>query len=148
MVLLTLVGITGCGTKTVSPALQGKQGVTTGVGPDGYPIVKSIVFQRAAAPTPRVMQCVQSEIDGLSAPPIELDGAVKAKGKAFAHLQFSNYVSFALTIRGGDYTFDRLNHAGESGPTFELMASSHGSPENAYRALESIADRVSDCSKG
>jgi hypothetical protein len=145
LVLLSLVGITGCGTKTVSTALQGKLGVTTGVGSDGYPVVKSIAFQRPSADASRVMKCMQAEVDGLNVPPVEIDGTVRASGKAYASLQFSNYVAFALTVRDSEYTFDRLSNAGLNGPAFELMASSYGSPENAYVALEGIADRVSHC---
>lgn len=146
--LVSLAILSGCGTTTVSPALRGKEGVTTGFNGQGYPVVKSIVFQRSAADPSRVLKCVQTEVDGLSGAPVELDGAVKAKGHAYASLQFSNYVAYALTIKGGQYTFDRLNHAGDNGPTYGLMASSHGSPENAYSALEGIADRVSGCAAG
>lgn len=147
LVLLSVLGLAGCGTTTVSPAIKGKEGVSTGFNSSGYPVVKSIVFQRPAADATRVLKCVQTEIDGLYGQPVELDGAVKAKGQTYASVGASYYVAYALTIQGGKYTFDRLNHAGENGPTYELMGSSHGSPENAYAALERITDRVSECSK-
>lgn len=146
--LFPLALMVGCSATTVSPAIASKPGVTTGFNGDGYAIVKSIVFQRPAADPSRLLKCVQTEVDGLTAPPVELDGSVKANGRAYAQLQYSNYVSYSLTVRGGKYTFDRLANAGTNGPAFELMGSSYGTPQNAYSALESLADRISGCAAG
>lgn len=137
--------LSGCGTTTVSPFLRGKDGVTIGVNPDGYPTVESVVFQRPAAPPAKVLVCMQTEIDDLKGQPVEVNGAVKAKGQTFASVGFSNYLTYALTVNGGRYTFDRLYHAGDNGPTYKLIASAHGRPENAYAALERTADLVSEC---
>ena len=139
--------LVGCGTKTVSSALATKPGVVTvtGTGTDGYPVVKSITFKRPSADVSRVLACMQAEVDGITGNPVEIDGVARSSGKAYAALQFSNYVAFALTVRGSEYRFERLANAGLNGPAFELMASAYGSPENAYTALESIADRVSNC---
>jgi hypothetical protein len=137
--------LAGCGTKTVSQELATKPGVVTGTGKDGYPVVKSITFKRPSAEVSRVLACMQAEVDGLTGNPVQIDGAVKSSGKAYASLQFSNYVAFAMTVRDTEYRFDRLANAGLNGPAFELMGSSYGTPENAYAALESIADRVSGC---
>ena len=142
---LICTAIAGCGTKTVSQELASKQGVITGTGKDGYPVVKSITFKRPKADVSRVLACMQAEVDGLTVTPVQIDGVVKSSGKAYASLQFSNYVAFAMTVRNNEYRFDRLTNAGLNGPAFELMASSYGTPENAYAALKSIADRVSEC---
>jgi hypothetical protein len=88
---------------------------------------------------------MQAEVDGLSGSPVAIDGVAKASGKVYAPLQFSNYVAFAMSVRGSEYRFERLTNAGINGPAFELMASAYGTPENAYTALETIANRVSDC---
>jgi hypothetical protein len=140
-----VVGLAGCGTKTVSPTLATKSGVVTGTGTDGYPIVKSITFKRPSAEVSRVLVCMEAEVDGLTSKPVEIDGMVRSSGKAYASLQFSNYVAFAMTVRGSEYRFERLSNAGINGPTSELMASAYGTPENAYIALESITDRVNNC---
>lgn len=137
--------LAGCGTKTVSAGLAAKPGVVTGTGSDGYPVVTSITFQRTPADAARVVTCMQAEVDGITSPPVAIDGLAKATGKAYAALQFSNYVAFALTVDGAQYRFDRLTNAGLNGPAFALMASSYGTPENAYHVLEGIADRVSSC---
>lgn len=137
--------LVGCGTKTVSSTLAAKPGIVTGSGKDGYPVVKSITFERPSANVSRVLACMQAEVDGITGDPVEIDGLARSSGKAYASLQFSNYVAFAMTVRGTEYRFDRLANADLNGPAFELMASAYGSPENAYAALESIADRVSDC---
>lgn len=142
-VLLTL--LTGCGTTSVSPLIANKPGVVTGANKDGYAIVKSITFMRPPADVARILVCMQSDVDGVTGPPVQIDGAAKANGKAYATLQYSNYVAFALTVRGAEYRFDRLANAGLNGPSYELMASTWGTPENAYAALEGIADRVSGC---
>lgn len=145
---IALVLLTGCGTASVSPNLLRKEGVITGFNKDGHAVVKSIAFSRSAAASPRMLKCVQTEAEGLAAPPVELDGTVKANGKAYAQLQYSSYVGYVLTIRGDKYTFDRLTNAGTNGPAYELMASSWGTPENAYSTLEGIADRISGCAAG
>lgn len=139
------VGWEGCGTTTVSPLIANKPGVVAGANKDEYPIVKSITFTRPAANLDRVLVCMQSEVDGLAGAPVQIDGAAKANGRTYATLQYSNYVAFAMTVRGTEYRFDRLANAGLNGPSFELMASTWGTPENAYSALEAIADRVSRC---
>lgn len=143
-----VLSLSGCGTKTVSPEIAGKSGVVTGVGADGYPVVKSITFAKNPADVSRVLICMQSEVDGINITPVEIDGVAKVSGKAYAPLQFSNYVAFSMSVDGGEYRFDRLSDAGINGPAFELMASRYGTPENAYAALESIADRVSRCASG
>jgi len=125
--------------------IANKPGVVTGANKDGYAIVKSITFSRQAADVTRVLVCMQSEVDGLTGTPVQIDGAAKANGKAYATLQYSNYVAFALTVRGSEYRFDRLTNAGLNGPSYELMGSTWGTPENAYAALEDIANRVSGC---
>ena len=141
------MALAGCGTKIVSQELATKPGVITATGKDGYPVVKSITFKRSSADISRVLACMQAEVDGITGNPVQIDGAVKSSGKAYASLQFSNYVAFAMTVRDTEYRFDRLANAGLNGPAFELMASSYGTPENAYAALESIADRVSGCAE-
>jgi len=146
VITLTLgAALIGCGSKTVSPKIASLPGVVTGIGSDGYPVVKSMTFTRSAAPVSRVLACMQVEVDGLIGVPVEIDGAARANGKAYAQLQFSNYVAFSLNVRDSQYRFDRLYNAGISGPAYELMASAYGSPENAFTALSGIADRLSLC---
>jgi len=95
--------LVGCGTKIVSKALANKEGVVTGTGADGYPVVKSITFKRPKADVSRVLACMQVEVDGLTGTPVQIDGAVRSSGKAYASLQFSNYVAFAMTVRNHEY---------------------------------------------
>lgn len=140
--------LTGCGSKTVSPALAGLPGIVTDIGADGYPIVKSITFQRPVADSSRVLECMQVEVDGLISVPVEIDGAARARGHFYVSIPIDSYMAFTLSVRGGEYRFEHIATAWIKGPLYELKASAYYAPEKSYQALQSIADRVSACADG
>ena len=150
--LLLTSALTGCGTTTVSPAVAGNPGVKTAVGPDGYPILTSVTFNRSAAASADVRaNCAKSQINDIESSPVKAGSSIEASGKTsfyFAQVGMSKTFRYSLKIRGDNnsvYTFDRLryiNNGSQGGP---MMASKYWSPEYVVQELEEIADRIDAC---
>lgn len=152
---ILLSTLAGCGTTVVSPLLAAKPGVVTTPGADGYPVVVSIAFDRAAVDKTRLAACLSRNVDSPEGLPIEDDRSVQVSGKA-SYMVAEGLGSRAWNIRytlqavpkptGSVFQFSRIAYASTTGgPGMPLMASKWWNPELAYGALEEVVDRIVAC---
>ncbi|MEE1922697.1 hypothetical protein V0R50_10620 [Pseudomonas sp. 148P] len=147
--------LSGCGTTTVSPAIAGNPGVKTATGPNGYPVLASVTFNRSGAATPDARSaCIRSQVNDIEGAPVITGSAVQASAKTsfyFAAVGMSKAFRYSLAVQGDSnstYTFDRMRYINEGSQGGPLMASSYWSPEYVVQELESIADSIDSCARG
>lgn len=149
-----LASVAGCGTNSVSPAIAGNPGVQTGVGPDGYPTLISLTIRRPTiAGAKDRSECAKSQMNALEGDPVISGSSVQASAKSsfyFAPVGVSKPFRYSLLISGERqtaYKFDRLYYINDGSQGGQMKASSYWSPEYVVQDLESIADRIDECTR-
>lgn len=151
---ILIASLAGCGTNSVSPAISGNPGVKTGIGPNGYPTLISVTFDRATpAGAEARAACAKSQMNDIESTPIITGTAVQASAKTsfyFAQIGMSKELRYSLLISGEGnsvYKFDRLRYMNDGSQGGPIMASRYWSPEYVVQELESIADSIDECAR-
>jgi hypothetical protein len=149
---IILTSLVGCGTTSVSPAISGKPGIQTGVGPDGYPILISLTLNKPTLSRAEArVDCAKSQMNDIEGTPVINGTSVQASAKTsfyFAQVGMSKAFRYSLLISGENgsiYKFDRLRYIDNGNQGGPIMASKYWSPEYVVQELESIADNIDTC---
>jgi hypothetical protein len=155
LALVTMIMVlAGCGSTTISPAMNGKPGVRYGTDRDGYPTITEVVFTRAIPFSERTAKaCIVRGVEQpVSAPTfsagiwqVTATGAMYWEGGGVTSLPFRYNLSLA-PANGTTYIFTRMVYAnGGVASASPLMASSWWSPQHAYEAMEEVVGRIDEC---
>lgn len=149
------MALAGCGSNTVSPEISTKQGITTGIGDHGYPIITSIKLTRPQIDRKRLDLCLSRNVDQPEGPlssderTSQISGRVAylvPQGGIPATWRIRYTLEAAASPSTTVFEFTRIAYLNDSGMVGNtLMASSYWAPERAYTALEKVVDAVMAC---
>ena len=134
----------------VSPSLNGLSGVTVAPGPQNYPVIKAITFQKQPlASTDTLVLCIKQTAELVLAEPVVTADRVTASGRLSYPIHYQGFhaqmrYSLVVSPGAGSYRFERISYEKEGG---ELAAVAHAAPENAYAKFQELADQIDRCAR-
>lgn len=150
--LSSLFFLSACGTTSVSPLMEGKEGVEYGLTHDGYPTIEKVTFNISISDIEKASYCIIANVNSPESNEVHARGVVltiSANGTTLIS-GFSKAFRYTLNanVESGDYTYSRLHYTDRAGLSVnKVMASKYWSPEATYEYLKTTTEDIDECLK-